>query len=179
MHPDLILRFWFEEIEPVQWWRKDAGFDATVAKRFASLHRAACAGELFSWRTDARGRLAEILILDQFSRNLFRYRPASFEADPQALVLAQEAIAGGAVDRLPEREACFFLMPVMHSESLVIHDAYACWFSRPGFEKTLQSEQRHHRTLERFGRYPHRNAILGRASTAEEAAFLLSPGSTF
>ncbi len=179
MHPDLILSFWFDEIEAVQWWRKDAGFDGTVAKRFGSLHRAACAGELFSWRTGARGRLAEILVLDQFSRNLFRDRPASFGSDPQALVLAQEAIAAGAIDQLPEREACFFLMPVMHSESLVIHDAYACWFLRPGFEKTLQSEQRHRSILERFGRYPHRNTILGRAPTEEEAAFLLSPGSAF
>ncbi len=179
MTPDTILNFWFSEIAPRQWWRKDPHFDAMIAERFGIIHLAARAGELFAWRADASGRLAEILVLDQFSRNIYRDQASAFAADSQALVLAQEAISAGAIEQLPTVQASFLLMPVMHSESLVVHDAYAQWFVRPGFESTLDFEHRHRRILERFGRYPHRNAILGRVSTVEEAAFLQQPGSTF
>jgi uncharacterized protein (DUF924 family) len=179
MTPDTILNFWFSEINPPQWWRKDPRFDAMVADRFGTVHGAARAGELFAWRTDAPGRLAEILVLDQFSRNMYRNQPAAFAADPQTLALAQEAITAAAIEQLPPDRASFVLLPVMHSESLLIHDAYADWFKRPGFDNTLASEHLHRQILERFGRYPHRNAILGRVSTVEEAAFLLQPGSSF
>ncbi len=179
MTPDTILNFWFSDIDPPQWWRKDPRFDAMVADRFLVILEAARAGELFAWRADASGRLAEILVLDQLSRNIYRDQASAFAADPQALVLAQEAIGAGAVEQLPAVRASFLLMPIMHSESLLIHDAYAKWFARPGFENTLDSEYRHRQILERFGRYPHRNVILGRACTLEEVTFLQEPGSTF
>lgn len=179
MTPNTILNFWFSEIVPAQWWRKDPRFDAMVAERFGDIHGAASAGELFGWRTDAPGRLAEILVLDQFSRNMYRDQPSAFIADRQALILAQEAIAASAVEQLPPDRASFLLLPIMHSESLLIHDAYAAWFTRPGFENTLDSERQHRQILERFGRYPHRNAILGRVNSVEETAFLQQPGSSF
>lgn len=179
MQPNTILSFWFDEIDAKQWWRKDASLDALVGARFGAIHQAARAGELFAWRDSAQGRLAEILVLDQFSRNIYREQSESFAGDPQALVLAQEAIGCGVMDQLPVKKSSFILMPIMHSESLPIHDAFAAWMARPGFETTLASERRHRGILLRFGRYPHRNAILGRDSTAEEAAFLLEPGSAF
>lgn len=179
MQPHMIWTFWFQEADPKQWWKKDAEFDADIRRRFTAVHQAACAGELFSWRADARGRLAEILVLDQFSRNIFRAQPQAFASDPQALVLTQKAIERGVIELLPEAQAAFILMPIVHSESLVVHDAYASWFERAGFEGTRRSEQRHRHILERFGRYPHRNAVLGRRSTADETAFLLEPASSF
>lgn len=174
-----VLRFWFEEIEPANWWRKDPAFDATIRDRFGVLHRRALAGELYGWRASADGRLAEIVVLDQFSRNLYRDSPQAFAADGMALVLAQEAVAAG-VDRLlpPERRA-FLYMPYMHSESSLIHEQAVGLFAAPGLADNLAFELRHQAIISRFGRYPHRNAVLGRESTAAEIAFLATPGSSF
>jgi uncharacterized protein (DUF924 family) len=174
-----VLSFWFEEIDPGMWWKKDTAFDQTIATRFGDLHRAAAQGELDAWRRFARGRLAEIILLDQFSRNIHRDRPEAFAQDAAALVLAQEAIANGCAEDLNLPERSFLYMPFMHSESLKVHDRALQLFSEPGLEDSLAFEKRHRAIIERFGRYPHRNAILGRTSTAEELAFLQTPGSSF
>ncbi|MGQ4877591.1 DUF924 family protein [Billgrantia sp. LNSP4103-1] len=176
---DAVIAFWFEELEPVQWFRKDAELDAQIRRRFAALHQAAAAGELWQWRDTAQGRLAEILVLDQFSRNLYRDDPRAFVQDPLALVLAQEAVARGVDRELDVSRRSFLYMPYMHSESLKIHDEALRLFDQPGLEENLRFEHLHRDILLRFGRYPHRNVILGRESSAEELTFLEQPGSSF
>ena len=174
-----ILDFWFNECEPQQWWRKDPDFDALVRRRFSLWHGRATRCELFAWRNTAAGRLAEILLLDQFSRNMFRDTPDAFAWDALALVLAQEAVAAGLDRDLSQIERNFLYMPYMHSESPRIHESAVALFRTNGLESGLDYELKHKRIIDRFGRYPHRNAILGRVSTAEEAAFLEQPGSGF
>lgn len=174
-----VLHFWFETLKPRQWFAKDDALDALIAERFASLLQAAIAGELWLWRRSPQGRLAEILVLDQFTRNIHRGQAAAFAQDPQALVLAQEAVAAGADRHLEVRQRAFLYMPYMHSESLRIHDEALRLFDQPGLEDNLDYERRHRAILERFGRYPHRNALLGRNSSVEELAFLQEPGSSF
>lgn len=174
-----ILKFWFEETEPAQWWKKDENFDRSIIERFSELHRRATRCELFEWRNDARGRLAEIVVLDQFSRNMFRGSPLSFAYDALALALAQEAVSAGADKALNPVERSFLYMPFMHSESMKIHEVAVELFRRNGIEGNLDYELKHQAIIERFGRYPHRNAILGRESTQEEIEFLKQPGSSF
>ncbi|NMF97476.2 DUF924 domain-containing protein [Aromatoleum toluolicum] len=174
-----ILDFWFDEVSPAQWWKKDAAFDRMVAERFGDMYAQAARGELFEWRGTAAGRLAEVIVLDQFSRNLFRDSAAAFACDGMALVLAQEAIAAGAEQALRPVERSFLYMPFMHSESLCIHEVAVQLFERNGIPDNLDFELRHKAIIERFGRYPHRNAALGRESTPEEVEFLRQPGSRF
>ncbi|MFO1407933.1 MAG: DUF924 family protein [Steroidobacteraceae bacterium] len=175
---DEVLEFWFHEIDPKLWWIHDPAFDAVIRARFAALHDRASAGELYPWRTDARGRLAEIIVLDQFSRNLYRDTPRMFAQDVAALVLAQEAVAAGALADLDLPGRAFLLMPYMHSESRAIHAVAEALF-REHAPKNFEFELKHKAIVDRFGRYPHRNAILGRTSTAEELEFLKQPGSSF
>lgn len=177
--PQTILSFWFEEISPQLWWSKSAEFDRQIALRFGELHRAASRCELFDWRDSAAGRLAEIIVLDQFSRNLWRDSPLAFAHDAQALTLAQTAVALGADQALPPEQRAFVYLPYMHSESPLIHRQAVALFSQPGLEGNLDFELRHKAIIDRFGRYPHRNAALGRQSTAEEIEFLQTPGSGF
>jgi uncharacterized protein (DUF924 family) len=174
-----ILKFWFEEIEPTQWWKKDADFDNAIIARFAEIHACATRCELFEWRKDARGRLAEIIILDQFSRNMFRDSPLAFANDALALALAQVAISTQADAALTPVEQSFLYMPFMHSKSLKIHEIAQRLYEQNGIQNNLDFEMRHKKIIERFGRYPHRNGILGRVSTDEEIAFLKQPGSGF
>ncbi|KGE78307.1 DUF924 family protein [Halomonas salina] len=174
-----VLAFWFDELTPAQWFRKDPELDAEVRRHFAEIHAAARRGEFVEWRRSAMGRLAEIIVLDQFSRHLHRDGPEAFSADEQALALAREAVAAGDDAALAARERAFLYMPYMHSESLAVHDEAARLFEQPGLEDSLRAERRHRAILERFGRYPHRNAALGRRSTEEERAFLARPGSSF
>lgn len=178
MHRE-ILEFWFDELSPAQWWKKDAAFDRMVAERFGVVHAQAARGELFGWRETAAGRLAEVIVLDQFSRNIFRDSGAAFACDGMALVLAQEAIAAGAEQALQPVERSFLYMPFMHSESLRIHAVAVRLFERNGIPDNLDFELRHKAIIERFGRYPHRNAVLGRESTPDEVEFLKQPGSRF
>lgn len=178
MH-ERILTFWFDELEPAQWWRKDEALDRQIAERFSEIHAAAANCELFEWRREARGRLAEIIILDQFSRNIFRDSPRAFAYDPLALALAQEAVANGADKALAPAEKSFLYMPYMHSESLKIHEIAVRLYGASGLEYNLDFEHQHKAIIERFGRYPHRNETLGRPSTAEELEFLKQPGSSF
>lgn len=177
--PDTILHFWFNEIEAKQWWIKDTEFDALIKKRFESVLKQAVAGELYHWRATPEGRLAEIIVLDQFSRNIYRDTPQSFAADPVALVLAQEAVALNSDSELKAKQVAFLFMPYMHSESLAVHEVAVRLFSREAAQGNLEFELRHKAIIEQFGRYPHRNAILGRTSTAAELAFLQQPGSSF
>ncbi len=179
MSPLEVLRFWFEEIEPAAWWRKDAGFDAQVGARFGALLASAARCELWAWRATPEGRLAEILVLDQFSRNIHRDTPLAFAQDSLALALAQEAMAGGHELQLPPARRAFVYMPYMHSESAAVHEEALRLFGHPELAFNLDFERRHKAIVDRFGRYPHRNAVLGRASTAEELDFLQQPGSSF
>jgi uncharacterized protein (DUF924 family) len=174
-----ILKFWFEEIEPSQWWKKDDEFDKALIARFSDIHARATRCELFDWRADPHGRLAEIIVLDQFSRNMFRGSPLSFAYDALALALAQEAVSAGADAALSPVQRSFLYMPYMHSESLMIHEIAVDLFRRNGIQGNLDFEMKHKAIIERFGRYPHRNDILGRASTDEESEFLKQPGSGF
>ncbi|MFB2685904.1 DUF924 family protein [Shewanella mangrovisoli] len=174
-----VLHFWFEEISPKSWWIKDPEFDALIQSRFEDLLKQAKRGELADWRVTPQGRLAEIIVLDQFSRNIYRDTPAAFEADTIALVLAQEAVAQQVDQALKPKQVPFLFMPYMHSESPLIHQVAVKLFNREAAIANLAFELRHKEIIDRFGRYPHRNKILGRESTAEEIAFLSQPGSSF
>ena len=174
-----ILLFWFEEIEPANWWIKDFQFDGMITKRFTDVHRAATCCELFPWRITPEGRLAEIIILDQFSRNMFRDTALSFAADPLALALAQEAISVGADIKLNQSQRSFLYMPFMHSESLVVHDVAVKLYTKNGSQNSLDFELKHRGIIQKFGRYPHRNSILGRTSTQSELEFLTQANSSF
>lgn len=177
--PDEVLHFWFEEATPAQHFVRDAAFDAAIRERFGETHRAVARGELAAWRDTPDGRLAEIIVLDQFSRNLFRDDARAFACDGMALVLAQEAVRAGADRGMPAARRAFLYMPFMHSESRTIHVEAERLFRQPGLEDNYKFEVKHKAIIDRFGRYPHRNRVLGRASTPEERAFLEQPGPSF
>lgn len=176
---NIILQFWFKDITPAQWWKVDPAFDQLIADRFSEIHAQANRCELFEWRKEPNGRLAEIIVLDQFSRNIYRGRPLAFASDPLALALSQEAVARGADMTLTPEERSFLYMPYMHSESKAVHKVAEQLFKASGLQNNYDFELRHKAIIDRFGRYPHRNAILGRQSTDEELAFLAQPGSSF
>lgn len=174
-----VLRFWFEDIDQAKWWQKDEAFDQLISEKFKALHTQAKQCQLYSWRSSARGRLAEVIVLDQFSRNMYRDTPEAFACDPLALALAQEAIALGMDKQLSAVERSFLYLPYMHSESLAIHEVAVALYQANGIESNLDFELQHKAIIERFGRYPHRNVILARKSTEEELAFLQQPGPSF
>lgn len=179
MTPETILNYWFNEVPQEKWFNGGTTFDQELSERFSELlHQATC-GEFADWRETIQGRLAEIIILDQFSRNIFRGRAAAFASDSMALVLAQEALKQPTLNELSSSEKGFLYLPFMHSESLVIHQEAMRLFSEPGLESPFTYEKAHLAILEQFGRYPHRNLALGRTSTPEELAFLTQPGSSF
>jgi uncharacterized protein (DUF924 family) len=179
MTPADILDFWFSALKPAQWFKASSALDDLIRAKFSAAHLAASRCETYSWRDTAAGRLAEIIVLDQFSRNIHRGTPLAFATDPLALTHAQTAVALGADLEVPVDQRAFLYMPYMHSESPLIHGEAVRLFSAPGLEKSLSSEQKHKAIIDRFGRFPHRNAILGRPSTPEELAFLEGPGSSF
>lgn len=172
MTPDKVLNFWFTECTPKQWFTKDDAFDARMRERFLATHAAIMKGETAHWRGTPEGRLAEILVLDQFSRNMFRGKAESFASDSLALKLAEDAIAIGADTKVPRNMRHFFYMPFMHSESLTAHKKAFRLFLKSFNFGALWYEIDHARVIRRFGRYPSRNAILGRQSTPEELTFL-------
>ncbi|MBX2849250.1 MAG: DUF924 domain-containing protein [Acidiferrobacterales bacterium] len=176
---DEVLSFWFDEIESSKWWLKNQEFDRLIASRFGSAHLAASHAELFQWRSSAQGRLAEIIVLDQFSRNIFRDKKEAFAFDAQALTLAQEAVLLGVDKELPSMQTSFMYMPYMHSESAIIHQHAVKLFESIDSPKTLEFELKHKHIIDRFGRYPHRNKVLARVSTKEEIAFLKEENSSF
>ena len=174
-----VIDFWFTELTPKQWFAKSDELDLHCSQQFKTTLDAAAASELWSWRETPLGRLAEIIVLDQFSRNIYRDTPQAFSQDPLALALAQEAVHHGYDKQLNNDERGFLLMPYMHSESIQVHEEALKLFAEPGLESKYDYEVRHKQIVDRFGRYPHRNSILGRESTAEEVAFLEQPGSSF
>ena len=174
-----IIDFWFEEIDKSKWWIKDESFDELIRVRFSNIYAQAIKGELYSWRKNGLGMLAEIIVLDQFSRNMYRDKPESFSQDLTALTLAQTAISYGVDLELEQEKRSFLYMPFMHSESLLIHNQAVKLFTGLGQTSSLTFEKKHKVIIEKFGRYPHRNEILGRISSKEEKKFLQQPNSRF
>jgi len=161
------------------WFEKSDTFDAAIRAHFYDHWRDACEGLLSDWRETIEGRLAEIILLDQFSRNLNRDDHKAFAQDGMALILAQEAIRHPDFARLPQSQQRFVLMPLMHSESAAMHQTALPLFEALGDPATLSYEIIHKQIIDQFGRYPHRNAVLQRLPTPEEIEFLKQPGSSF
>jgi uncharacterized protein (DUF924 family) len=176
---EAVIHFWFEQSTPKDWFTKNNDYDKKITEQFLKTYYAATNSELYHWRTNAQGRLAEIILLDQFSRNMFRNSAEAFKFDNMAVVLSQEAIELGEDKNLSIQMRKFIYMPLMHSESLVVHKLAIKVFSQPGLEDNYQYELRHKEIIEKFGRYPHRNQLLGRPSSKEEIDFLKQPGSSF
>lgn len=174
-----ILEFWFAPTTQPFWFAKDLEFDQKLTQRFNGALKKAAQNELWHWRETAQGCLAEILILDQFSRNIYRDTAQAFAQDAQALALAQQAIRLGLDQTLGPQQRCFLYMPFMHSESKLIHQQALQLFQALGDANSLEYELRHQAIIQQFGRYPHRNAILGRSSTPAELEFLNQPNSSF
>ncbi|NQW09248.1 MAG: DUF924 domain-containing protein [Alphaproteobacteria bacterium] len=176
---DEVLRFWFEEIDRSAWFAKSDAFDAALTDRFSTLWAEAAGGGLMDWPVTADGRLALILVLDQFSRNLNRGRPEAFAHDPRARAIARQAIALGDHTRAAPEVGLFLFLPFEHSEDLVDQDWCAELFAALGNPDWVDYAERHRVVIKRFGRFPHRNEALGRDNTAEEQAFLQQPNSSF
>ncbi|MGP5337457.1 DUF924 family protein [Psychrobacter maritimus] len=186
-----VLDFWFDKNNEPYWFAQNDDFDKQINDKFGKIWQAAKQGECVTWRiadapadsnssiTALAGRLAEIIVLDQFSRNLCREQACAFAQDGMALVLAQEAIVQPHFDTLPTQWRKFIIMPFMHSESAMIHKRYLPLFEQLNDADTLDFERRHKDIIDKFGRYPHRNETLDRESTLEEEAFLQQPNSSF
>ncbi len=174
-----VLEFWFNELEPKDWFAKNLELDEKIRERFSKLHQSASQCELNSWREIPEGRLAEVIVLDQFSRNLYRDSAKAFSTDALALALAQQAVQLGEDDKLTSEQKSFLYMPYMHSESLIVHEQGRVLFERAGLTSNLEFHDKHTAIIKRFGRYPHRNLVLGRESSPEETTFLSQPGSSF
>ena len=180
-----ILSFWFDEITPKKWFFKDKAFDALLAERYGKLVNDALGGRLDSWATTKDGTLALILLLDQITRNIHRNTPLAFAGDEMAVAHALNATAKGYLDDAPnldDKQSAknqFTLMPLMHSEDRAIHNKAKHLFAKYTNDFVQDYLERHSVIIERSGRYPHRNAILGRPSTDEEIAFLKEPNSSF
>ena len=184
-----VLNFWFGALGSAEdgqvravWFKKDAAFDAEIATRFGWLLDAALSTGLPAWHATSHGRLAAIVVLDQFTRNSFRNEPKSFAGDPLALPLALDLLSNA--EAFTPLERWFTLMPLEHAEDLALQDRTVGEFEAlaavdPRIAGALDFARRHREVIQRFGRFPHRNAILGRPSSAEELAFLAQPGSGF
>lgn len=167
-----ILTFWFTEITPKQHFIKDLDFDALITSRFEWVYNRVVSGDTTAWSDTPEWLLAQIIVLDQFSRNMFRWDAKSFEHDHLALELAQRAVKTGMDKQLPADQRVFIYMPYMHSESRDVHATALQIFTQYGNENNLKYEINHKAIIDQFGRYPHRNEVLGRVSTPEEVEFL-------
>jgi uncharacterized protein (DUF924 family) len=185
-----VLDFWFGAPHTPEhgtmrdvWFRKDAAFDAVVAARFGEAIGIALAGGFGAWCATAQGALARVLLLDQFTRNIYRDTPRAFAGDARALATAQDALARQLDRELDPRERWFLYMPFEHAEDAAMQhrslELFGTLSKETGDPASLEWARKHADVIFRFGRYPHRNAILGRASTPEEEAFLAQPGSRF
>ncbi|MGA0610346.1 DUF924 family protein [Caldimonas sp. KR1-144] len=187
MAPEDVLAFWFGtgEAPRPEWFRKDAAFDALITERFGATIEAALRGELAAWRDTPDGRLAEVIVLDQFTRNAFRDTPRAFAGDAPALARAREMLVRGDDRTLPPLKRWFAYMPLEHAENLAAQEQSVQLFEALAADapehcgSAFDYALRHHQVVQRFGRFPHRNAILGRRSTPAELAFLEQPGSRF
>lgn len=176
--PEDVVAYWFGQPQARQF-QKDPAFDQEIRDRFETLHRALGMGEHDDWRAAPRGRLAAIIVLDQFSRNMFRDTARMFESDERALELTLEGLARRDDQALTEAERMFFYMPLMHAEDLPLQERAVDLFTALGNANATKFAIAHRDIVQRFGRFPHRNAVLGRTSTPEELAFLDGPGSSF
>lgn len=167
-----ILTFWFEECSSKDWYSKSDELDEKIVDQFKDVYWQILAGETATWRESAKGRLAEIIVLDQFARNMFRDDAQTFAADMLALALAQEAVRIGADQEVDTSRRGFFYMPYMHSESSRVHEDAVKLFDSLGNEGSNKFEIMHKEIIDQFGRYPHRNEVLGRTSTPKEIAYL-------
>lgn len=181
VHPNavIVLEFWFNETTKPFWFAKSDDFDTLLKDKFLTMLQSASLGECDEWRTTLQGRLAEIIVLDQFSRNIYRNTPNAFAQDSMALALAQELVKQPDFSQLSIVERNFALMPLMHSESKVVHEKAVALFEKFSDNNTLDFELKHKVIIDKFGRYPHRNAILGRVATPDEVTFLAQPNSSF
>ena len=167
-----VIRFWFRECTPKQWFTKSKSFDAKVRKRFLETYWSVARGETAHWRSTPRGRLAEILVLDQFARNIFRGKAQAFAYDFLALALAQEALRARADKSMSKLERMFLYLPFMHSESRKIQRESVKLFKKLAQKEALWYARDHRKVIDRFGRFPHRNKTLDRKSTSVEKKFM-------
>ena len=175
-----VLDFWFSQLTPEEWFQPGDGLDETIARKFGGLHaRLGRDGVPPSWRATPHGRLAAIIVLDQFPRNIYRGRAASFSTDDAALALAKETVDGGHADELDAVERKFVYLPFEHSEDPAIQDRSVRLFATLDDPRSLHFAEAHRDVIRRFGRFPHRNGMLGRVSTADEEAYLAEPGAGF
>lgn len=176
-----ILHFWFEETQPQQWFQKNADFDTLIRDRFLQTYRLAADGVCDLWRDEAQGCLALCIVLDQFPRNMFRDDPQAFATDAKALLVAKHALARGFDQTLSLQQRRFLYLPFEHSEEWNDQSRAVALFQSIQEEDPLGYDYalRHQAIIERFGRFPHRNIILGRENTAEEDEYLAQPGSGF
>lgn len=191
MSPQVVLDFWFGAPHSAEfggtrqaWFRKDLEFDALIALRFGASVRTALAGELRDWDATAASSLARIVLLDQFTRNMFRDTPRAFAGDSLALAAAQATVSRGDDTALLPVQRAFVYLPFEHAENLGLQQRSVELFTalatqHASLQSMLDYALRHRDVIQRFGRFPHRNALLGRASTADELAFLELPGSRF
>jgi uncharacterized protein (DUF924 family) len=177
--PEEVLTFWFEDCSWEDWFTKSDAFDATLRARFAANHAAAAAGDLDGWAETPAGRLALLIVLDQFSRNLHRDDARAFAQDEAALVVARRALAAGDHARAPAEHCLFLYLPFEHSETMADQKLCGALYAGLGNAEWVDYAYRHEVIIARFGRFPHRNAVLGRESTPEELEFLTQPGSSF
>jgi uncharacterized protein (DUF924 family) len=173
------LKFWFEQTEPDQWFKKNPAFDASIRERFLSLHEVLVSCENHCLLADAQTALAAVIVLDQMSRNMFRDTPRAFATDPQALWVAEAAIALGFDTGLTKDQRMFLYLPFEHSEDRQSQARAVALMASLGDAEQSKWAEAHRAIVDRFGRFPHRNGILGRASTPEETEFLKQSGSSF
>ncbi|WP_129775796.1 DUF924 family protein [Peristeroidobacter soli] len=169
---DEVLHFWFEELSEQDWFRSSTQVDDKCRSRFGGTYDALKAEPLATASADARTLLAAVLVLDQFPRNMFRQAPEAYATDADALALARYAVASGKDQSLPARQRHFLYLPFMHSEDLQAQAESVRLFNELGIADGVKYARHHHDIVERFGRFPHRNVILGRRSTPEELEFL-------
>ena len=174
-----VLQFWFREITREQWFKRDAALDDRMRARFLSLHDRVSGMPNEALLSDPRSALAAVIVLDQFSRNMFRGSPRAFTCDAKALALAKATIAKGHAASLTKDELMFLYLPFEHSETHAAQVRCVELMSGLGDAELTRYAQAHCDIIQRFGRFPHRNEILGRTSTAEEIEFLKQPGSSF
>lgn len=170
--PDEVLNYWFSEAIEAAWFSQSDAVDQEIADHFTQIYDAARNGELSGWRDQARDALALTIVLDQFPRNLFRGSPRSFESDSLALANSKHAIDAGFDAQLSKKERAFFYLPFMHSEKIDDQQRCITLYEELGNSNGLDFAHQHANIIKRFGRFPHRNAVLGRQTTAEEAEFL-------
>jgi len=173
--PDRIIDFWFSPEVAPRWFDSTPELDRRIREAFEPYWQAASRGELDDWAETAEGALALCILLDQFPLNMFRGEAAAFSTEQQAVRVAKAALEAGLDRRLPKAQLTFLYMPLMHSESPSDQELSVSLFEHAGLERNAEFARHHRELIRRFGRFPHRNAILGRNSTPEELAYLASP----